>query len=517
MFWIHPNFRELIYSSSIFPRYRCPFRWPVAGCAALSTCYCSESWETNWTREKEGSHFSTQRWICFGAIPASQEKNAGNNKSFKSCRIWPARKGCIRLLSWFCKVISCSDGVQWNVSRGVACSCKKSSSIEGSFAEAVRFGSIHSTKMWTSFFSLRLLWRLRSQRRSLPLNWRWAHQRTKFCMKHQAKTHTSLCQTRRQQPIRFPRWKKEKLWWYRNWTSSTTSPISGWRARVRPQSPLTLSWTPNVHSCGAVCTSHRKILGQVMSIQPPQFQNLCHHKYNCHDRRLKVHLTRCVVGGPNNGKRRVFSCLRYDALGQMNLQTMVVTIVLMMTKGLNLWRSNRHDLSWYLPERGTRRATWANIWYSAQCTWGQTQAVNPKLSTWSRKLRFFYHHSFSFFFSAEALWAAADVFGIDLYEFFPDASCRTLSADVPTFSLEGVSGTTTLVVVVDKETGSCLGGVTGAKTDCLGEAIISGAALFARTGHPSSDVSLNPVGAWSDFAKPGGTESKEAALCTLRC
>lgn len=87
------------------------------------------------------------------------------------------------------------------------------------------------------------------------------------------------------------------------------------------------------------------------------------------------------------------------------------------------------------------------------------------------------------------------MFGIDLYEFLPYASCKTLSADAPTFSLEGVSDTATLVVVVDKETGSRLGGVTGAKTDCLGEAILSGAALFARTGHSSSDVSLNPIGA----------------------
>jgi hypothetical protein len=73
---------------------------------------------------------------------------------------------------------------------------------------------------------------------------------------------------------------------------------------------------------------------------------------------------------------------------------------------------------------------------------------------------------------------------MDLYEFLPDASCRTLSADAPTFSLEGVSGTATLVVVVDKETTSRLGGVTGAKTDCLGEAIFIGAALFARNSPP---------------------------------
>jgi hypothetical protein len=76
------------------------------------------------------------------------------------------------------------------------------------------------------------------------------------------------------------------------------------------------------------------------------------------------------------------------------------------------------------------------------------------------------------------------VFGIDFYEFLPDSSCRTLSADATTFSLEEVSGTVTLVVVVDKETGSRLGGVTGAKTDCLGEAIFIGAALFARNRPP---------------------------------
>jgi hypothetical protein len=59
--------------------------------------------------------------------------------------------------------------------------------------------------------------------------------------------------------------------------------------------------------------------------------------------------------------------------------------------------------------------------------------------------------------------------------------------DVPTFILEGVSGTATLVDV-DKELGSNLVGVTGAETDRAGEAIFSGAALLARTGHSSSDL-----------------------------
>jgi hypothetical protein len=55
----------------------------------------------------------------------------------------------------------------------------------------------------------------------------------------------------------------------------------------------------------------------------------------------------------------------------------------------------------------------------------------------------------------------------------------------PTFSLEGVSGTATLVDVVD-EAGSCLVGVTGAEIDRTGDVIFSGAALLARTGHSSS-------------------------------
>jgi hypothetical protein len=64
-----------------------------------------------------------------------------------------------------------------------------------------------------------------------------------------------------------------------------------------------------------------------------------------------------------------------------------------------------------------------------------------------------------------------------LYELAPDASCTKLFADVPTFNLEGVSGTATLVDV-DEGNGSLL-----AETDCGGEPIFNGGAPFASMGH----------------------------------
>jgi hypothetical protein len=60
--------------------------------------------------------------------------------------------------------------------------------------------------------------------------------------------------------------------------------------------------------------------------------------------------------------------------------------------------------------------------------------------------------------------------------------------DAPTFRLEGVSGTATLVDVDE------LVGVNGAEMERAGEAIFSGAALLARTGHSSSDVWSNIIG-----------------------
>jgi hypothetical protein len=54
-----------------------------------------------------------------------------------------------------------------------------------------------------------------------------------------------------------------------------------------------------------------------------------------------------------------------DELGQRKLQMMDMALSPMITKDLKLWRLDPHDMSQYLSEWGTRRATWANIWCSA--------------------------------------------------------------------------------------------------------------------------------------------------------
>jgi hypothetical protein len=54
-----------------------------------------------------------------------------------------------------------------------------------------------------------------------------------------------------------------------------------------------------------------------------------------------------------------------DEPGQRKLQMMDMALSPAITKDLKLWRLDPHDMSQYLSEWGTRRATWANIWCSA--------------------------------------------------------------------------------------------------------------------------------------------------------
>jgi hypothetical protein len=93
----------------------------------------------------------------------------------------------------------------------------------------------------------------------------------------------------------------------------------------------------------------------------------------------------------------------------------------------------------------------------------ELESINPKLTAWSRRFIFLHYHNLCFV-HYRSLLKCPCVFDTGLYEPVPYASWETLLDDAPTFILEGVSGTMTLIDVVDKESGSCLVWVSRAKT-----------------------------------------------------